>query len=57
MYSAPSMNAFKSKSGGGGRGRGGMKTKRRYMAKNSIFRSVAFADWFVRLDRFLNSRF
>ena len=42
MYSAPSMNAFKSKSGWGG------GTKRRYMAKNSIFRSVGFANWFVR---------
>ena len=47
MYSAPSMNAFKSKSGWG-RGGGGVKTKRRYMAKNSIFRSVGFANWFVR---------
>ena len=33
-----------------------MKTKRRYMAKNSIFRSVGFADWFVSLDRFLTIR-
>ena len=55
MYSAPSMNAFKSKSGWGGGG--GVKTKRRSMAKNSIFRSVGFANWFVRLDRFLNLRF
>ena len=43
MYSAPSMNAFKSKSGWGGG-----ETKRRYMVKNSIFRSVGFANWFVR---------
>ena len=27
-----------------------MKTKRCYMAKKSIFRSLGFADWFVRLD-------
>ena len=27
-------------------------TKRRYMARKSIFRSVGFADWLVRLDRF-----
>ena len=50
--SAPSMSTFKNESGVGG-----MKTKRRYMAKNDIFRSKGFADWFVRLDRFKNSRF
>ena len=27
-------------------------TKSRYMARKSIFRSVGFADWLVRLDRF-----
>ena len=50
--SAPSMSAFKNESGVGE-----IKTKRRYMAKNDIFRSIGFADWFVRLDRFKNSRF
>ena len=38
-------------------GRRKMKAKRRYMAKNSIFRSVVFADWFVRLEGFRNLRF
>ena len=46
------MSAFKDDSGVGE-----MKTKRRYMAKNSIFRSIGFADWFVTLDRFKNLRF
>ena len=55
------LGVFKSVSsgggGGGGGGRGGMKTKRCYMAKNSISRSLGFADWFVRLDDLKNSRF
>ena len=38
-------------------GRRKMKAKRPYMAKNSIFRSVFFADWFVRLDGFRNLQF
>ena len=44
--------------GGGGGGGGEMKTKRCYVAgQKSIFRSLGFADWFVRLDDLKNSRF
>ena len=43
------LGVFKSVSSGGRGGRE-IKTKRCYMAKKSIFRSLGFADWFVRLD-------